>query len=122
MTETRALEVARAYHRSWTLRRWDELAEHVAEDLRVEVPINAYAGRSDFLAAVRLTGELAAGVAMVSELGAATEAVLIYDLTLPLGVLRVAEHFTVRGDKIHVIRQIHDTAALRAAGFERSAP
>jgi hypothetical protein len=31
--------------------------------------------------------------------------------------LRVAEHFTVTGGKITGIRQIHDTAVLRAAGF-----
>jgi ketosteroid isomerase-like protein len=33
------------------------------------------------------------------------------------GMLRVAEHFTVADGKITRIRQIHDTAALRAAGF-----
>jgi hypothetical protein len=34
-----------------------------------------------------------------------------------LGTLRIAEHFTVSGGKITRIGQIHDTAALRAAGF-----
>jgi hypothetical protein len=44
--------------------------------------------------------------------------VLLYDMDVPgLGTLRVAEHFTVEDDKITRIRQIHDTAALRAAGF-----
>jgi ketosteroid isomerase-like protein len=34
-----------------------------------------------------------------------------------LGKLRVAEHFTVRDGKIARLRQIHDTAAVRAAGL-----
>jgi hypothetical protein len=38
-------------------------------------------------------------------------------MTLPIGVLRVAEHFTVANGRIRLLRQIHDTAALRAAGF-----
>jgi hypothetical protein len=33
-----------------------------------------------------------------------------------MGDLRVAEHFTVINGQITRIRQIHDTAALRAAG------
>jgi hypothetical protein len=32
-------------------------------------------------------------------------------------LLRVAEHFTVAQGKITRIRQVHDTAALRTAGF-----
>ena len=31
--------------------------------------------------------------------------------------MRVAEHYTIGGGKIRRIRQVHDTAALRAAGF-----
>ena len=43
---------------------------------------------------------------------------LLYDMDVAgLGTLRVAEHFTVRDGKIARIRQVHDTAALRTAGF-----
>ena len=34
-----------------------------------------------------------------------------------LGMMRIAEHFTVADGRIKRIRQVHDTAALRAAGF-----
>jgi hypothetical protein len=40
---------------------------------------------------------------------------------VPIGPLRVAEHFTVEQGLITRIRQVHDTASLRAAGFERQA-
>jgi hypothetical protein len=56
-------------------------------------------------------------VNLLAELGNDDEAVLLYDMTLPIGELRVAEHFTVAGGRIHRVRQIHDTATLRAAGF-----
>ena len=96
--------------------------QHVADDLRVEVPINSYAGKTDFLSAVRMTAQMTSKVELIGALGRDDEAMLLYDMTLPIGVLRVAEHFTVADDKIRIIRQIHDTAALRAAGFEREAP
>ena len=35
-------------------------------------------------------------------------------------MIRIAEHFTVAEGQITRIRQIHDTAALRAAGFAQS--
>ncbi|MBA3807430.1 MAG: hypothetical protein H0X28_03405 [Solirubrobacterales bacterium] len=47
---------------------------------------------------------------------------LLYDMDVDgLGEMRVAEHFTVAGDQITRIRQIHDTALLRAAGFGQHA-
>jgi hypothetical protein len=43
---------------------------------------------------------------------------LLYDLAAgPVGTLRVAEHFTVAGGKIVRLRQVHDTAPVRAAGL-----
>lgn len=121
MAESRALTAARAYHRAWSSRNFHELDRHVADDLRVEVPLNAYAGKADFLDAVRSTASMTTEVRLLGELGNDEEAMLLYDLILPIGVLRIAEHFIVAGHQIRVIRQIHDTAALRAAGFERGA-
>jgi len=118
--EAEALEVARAYHRAWSTRDLDAVGDHLSEELTIEVPINAYPGKPEFLEAVHRTAEMARSVKVLSELGGRGEAMLLYDLELPkVGVLRVAEHFTVRGGRITRIRHIHDTAALRAAGFER---
>jgi hypothetical protein len=52
----------------------------------------------------------------LAEFGNDGEAVLIYDLTLPIGDLRIAEYFRVSGDRITRITHIHDTAPLRAGG------
>ena len=49
------------------------------------------------------------------------EALLIYDIVLnPIGNLRIAEHFKILDNKIKMIRNVHDTAELRNAGFEKS--
>jgi hypothetical protein len=46
---------------------------------------------------------------------------LLYDMDVEkLGAMRVAEHFTVQNGRITRIRQIHDTAAVRAAGFAQA--
>ncbi len=117
MSEPNALVVARAYHRAWSSGDLANVGRYLADDLRVEVPINSYADKTDFVDAVRRTAQMTSRVDLLAELGTDDEAMLLYDMTLPIGDLRVAEHFTVSAGRITCVRQIHDTAALRAAGF-----
>lgn len=112
-----ALAIARRYHGAWWSEDFDAAVGYLAADLRVEVPINAYSTLAAFVQAVRQTRDMASKLELICEVGSPTDAVLIYDMTLPIGVLRVAENFTVNNGRITRIRQIHDTAALRAAGF-----
>jgi len=109
-----ALAVARAYHRAWTSRNFDDARGYLAPDLKTDVPINSYTGRDDFAAAVATFGSLADRVELLAEFGTDNQALLLYDMhTQPLGRFRVAEHFTVDGGLIRQIRHVHDTAVLR---------
>ncbi len=61
------------------------------------------------------------GVELLFELGGGNEAMLLYDVDVDgLEKMRIAEHFTVAKGRVTRIRQIHDTAALRTAGFVQS--
>jgi len=117
-----ALRVARAYHQAWTSRDFEEADRYLSEDLETDVPINTYPSKSDWLDAVRGTRQVASRVHVLAEFGTDDEALLLYDMLLdPIGDLRVAEHFVVAEGRIVKIRHVHDTAALRAAGFARGA-
>jgi hypothetical protein len=117
MSEANTLEVAKAYHRAWSTRDLQSADRFLAEDLEVEVPINVYAGKADFLAAVERTAKQTSNVKLLAEFSNGSEALLLYDMTLPFGELRVVEHFTISGGRIRKLRQIHDTAVLRASGM-----
>jgi hypothetical protein len=121
MSDNPALSVARAYHRAWTGESFEEAAGYLAENLAVEVPINSYPAKPSFMQAVRLTREMVSRIEVLSELGGDGEALLLYDMVLPFGTMRVAEHFSVSYGRISRIRQIHDTHALRAAAAARTA-
>jgi hypothetical protein len=112
-----ALAVARAYHRAWTAGNIDEAGRRLSDGLIVEVPINDYPTKADFLRAVESTRKMTSKVDVLAEFGNTGEALLMYDMVLPITRLRVAEHFLVADGLITRIRQIHDTAALRAARF-----
>lgn len=110
--------MVRAYHAAWTGKDFDRAAGLLADDLVVEVPINEYGTTESFVAALTGFGSMTTSVDLLAEMSAGDEAMLLYDMQVErLGVLRVAEHFTVRDGKISRIRQIHDTAPIRSAGF-----
>ena len=108
------LTLVRNYYDAWTAKEFEHAAALLADDLEVEVPINAYPTRESFAAAVERFGSLARDVTLRSAMSAGYEAMLLYDMDIEgLGDFRVAEHFTVRDGRIVRIRQVHDTAALR---------
>jgi hypothetical protein len=112
------LEVARDYHQAWTRRDLDTAASYIAADLATDVPLATYADATDFLAGLARFVPLVNNVELLAEFGSSHEAILLYDVDIDtLGTLRVAEHFTVVDQQITHIRHVHDTAALRAAGF-----
>jgi hypothetical protein len=117
-----ALEVARAYHRAWSSSRYDEAGRCLADELEIDVPINSYPTKTSFLEAVKRTREMTSKLELLAEFGNEGEALLLYDMFLPFGILRVAEHFTVAGGQITKIRHVHDTAAVRAAMAEGAKP
>jgi limonene-1,2-epoxide hydrolase len=112
------LRVVRAYHQGWTRKEFEQAIRLLAPDLQVEVPINDYPDAESFAKALVGFGGMVKRVVLLAEFAQADQAMLLYDLEVDgVGMLRIAEHFTVSGGKITRIRQIHDTAALRAAGF-----
>jgi hypothetical protein len=115
------LSVVRAYHAAWASGNFDDAIQLLAPDLSIEVPINEYPDKESFAEALIDFGSLIRRVELLSELGAGDEAMLLYDADVDqLGTLRIVEHFTVADEQISRIRQVHDTAALRAAGFAQS--
>ena len=111
-----ALAVARAYHDAWQRRDYQTAWQLLSDDLAVDVPVNSYASKAAFAEAAQRTREIAAAVRPIAEFGGDGHAVLLYDMTLPVGDLRIAEYFAVTDGRITRIMHIHDTAALRAAG------
>lgn len=122
MTTTEAADstVARRYFEAWSTGRYDDAIALLDERLVVEVPVNEYPTRESFASALKLFASLSEEVELLSELSCRDEAMLLYDMKVRgVGALRVAEHFTVENGRVVRLRQIHDTAPVRAAGLGR---
>jgi ketosteroid isomerase-like protein len=110
--------IVRAYHDAWTRKDYARARALLAGTLAVEVPVNDYPTAESFAAALENFGSMVSSAELLAAMSDGNEAILLYDLQAgPVGTLRVAEHFTVEDGKITRIRQIHDTAAVRAAGL-----
>ena len=109
----RTRSIVRAYHDAWTSRDFGRAADLLATDLGVEVPINAYPTKDSFVQAVTAFGSMVDRTDMLAEFANDSDALLLYDMHVgPLGVIRIAEHFTVADGKITRIRQVHDTEPI----------
>ncbi len=121
MSSDQALSVVRRYHEGWTSGNYEQAIALLAPTVKVEVPINNYPTAESFAQALRGFGALVSSVDLLSEMSNGNEAMLLYDMEVEqLGQLRVVEHFTVTGGKIARLRQIHDTAPVRAAGLAQA--
>jgi len=111
-----ALPLVRRYHEAWTNGSYEQAADLLSPTVAIEVPINDYPTRESFAQALRGFGELVTSVELLSQLAGDDEVMLLYDMQVQqLGTMRVVEHFTVADGQITRLRQIHDTAAIRAA-------
>lgn len=118
MSEDDTTAIVRAYYDAWTTGDFDRAAALLGAGLQVEAPVNEYPTAGSFAAALKNFGSQATRLELLAAMTDGDEGILLYDMDVAgLGTLRVAEHFTVRDGKITKIRQVHDTAALRAAGF-----
>jgi hypothetical protein len=114
--DTDTMTIARRYHDAWTRKDFDEAIGLLSPTLQVEVPINEYPTTGSFAEALTRFGGMAKRVDLLAAMSADDEAMLLYDMDVEgLGVLRIVEHFTVAGGRIARLRQVHDTAPLRAA-------
>jgi len=117
-TPAESKELVRRYHDAWSNRRFNEAVGLLADNLRVEVPINDYPTRESFAHALVAFGSMVERVELLSELAGEGEAMLLYDATVAgLGQMRIVEHFMLERGRIVCLRQVHDTATIRAAGL-----
>ena len=118
MSSQDAAIITRAYHDAWTHKDFAAAIALLAPALVVEVPVNDYPTAESFAAALASFGSMVTRVDLLAAMSNGAEAMLLYDLDAErVGTMRVAEHFTVDDGKITRIRQIHDTAGIRAAGL-----
>lgn len=118
MTTDPTLAIVQAYFRGWTTKDYDTAATQLAPALVVEVPVNLYPDAASFVQALTGFGSMVNRVHLLAELASEDQAVLLYDMEVQgMGTIRVAEHFTVQHGKITLLRQVHDTHAIRAAGL-----
>jgi len=115
------LETVRSYYQAWTGKDFDTAASLIDESVRIEVPINSYGSKTEFMDAVRFTAGTVEDVTLLSEYAGDDKVLLLYDMELRgVGPVRIAEEFCVRNGRIVSILHVHDTMPFRQPAFGTS--
>lgn len=112
-TKPKALRLALDYYNAWNSHDFEKASSALADTIAFDTPLNAYANKTEFMKAVEFTALTATKSSLISTFGTDSEALLLYDLTLPMATVTIAEHFTVKQNRIIFIRHVHDTYEFR---------
>ena len=100
-----------------TYRDGEELAALLADDLDFEGPIaGRVTGAARFRHGARGFIANVDKIDIIQEVAAADRAAVLYDATLPKGVVRFAEFFTFADGRIQQLRLLYDPADYVAKG------
>ncbi len=84
----------------------------LAPDAEVEWNLDAPVDDEELVQTLHRIAVFADSVTIVSRVCADDGAVLVYDLTAPFGVARMAEFLVVRNGHIAEVRQVYDVTAI----------
>ena len=108
-------QVVTNYHNAWTSGNVKAARGYLAEDLDFQGSIDTFSRADDFIVGLTMFQNMLRGVHLIQSFYSESGAALLYDCDTmsPAGVIRTAEFFTVRDDKIKSIRLVFDATELR---------
>jgi len=116
-SQTKPIDVAKAFTKAWTSGDLDAAASYVADDVVFDGPLQKSTGAKPYLDGLTKLARDVTGVSMIAEFGNDSEALLMYDLqTGPWGRLTCAKHLRVRDGKITRDQLTFDSFKIRGDG------
>jgi hypothetical protein len=109
-------QLIETYHNAWTTGDFAAARRCLADDLDFQGSMDRFNKADDFIAALTQFQRIVRSATVVRSFFDADGAVLLYDCETasPAGVIRTAEFFSTRDEKIVEIRLVFDPTALRA--------
>jgi hypothetical protein len=108
-------QIVTNYHNAWTSGDVKAARVYLDDELDFQGSIDTFRRADDFIVGLTMFQKMLRGVTLIQSLYSETGAALLYDCDTmsPAGIIRTAEFFEVRGDKIKSIRLVFDATELR---------
>jgi hypothetical protein len=108
-------ELVEKYHNAWTTGDFVTARACLADDLDFEGSIDTFHTADEFMGALQQFQGMLRQVTILKSLFGQDDAALLYDCDTPTpaNVIRTAEFFSIRNDKIADIRLVFDASELR---------
>ena len=110
-----ARQTVETYHHAWTHGDFSTARGCLADTLDFKGSIDTFHSADDFMASLKQFQGMLRGATLLKACYDKDAAALLYDCDTasPAGVIRTAEFFTTKGDKITEIRLVFDATELR---------
>jgi hypothetical protein len=105
--------LARVFTSAWTSHGLDTAAAYLADDVIFDGPINHTIGKTAYVQGLAAFARTVTGASIVATFGDDSRALIMYDVSVPFGILTCAELFTFRDGKIQADRLTFDTFNVR---------
>src|SRR5215468_7603368 len=96
--------LARSFTEAWTNHDMDAVAAYLAPDVVFDGPAGHSVGADAYLKGLNAFAGTVSGMRMLAALGDDTQALIMYEVTTPAGILTCAEHLTFSGSKLKTDR------------------
>jgi hypothetical protein len=108
-------QVVKNYHNAWTGGDLGKARVYLADDLDFKGSIDTFSKADDFIVALTMFQQMIRSVNLIQSFYSESGAALLYDCDTmsPAEVIRTAEFFAIRDDKIKSIRLVFDATELR---------
>jgi hypothetical protein len=108
-------QIVTNYHNAWTSGNMEAARVYLADDLDFRGSIDTFRRADDFIAALTMFQKMLRKITLIQSFFSENGAALLYDCDTmsPAGIIRTAEFFTVKDDKIKSIRLVFDATELR---------
>ncbi len=108
-------QVVTNYHNAWTSGDMEAARVYLEDNLDFHGSINTFSRADDFIIGLTMFQKMLNRVNLLQSFYSESGAALLYDCDTisPAGVIRTAEFFTVRDDKIESIKLVFDSTELR---------
>ncbi len=108
-------ELAQQYFHAWTHKQYERVRALMADDLKWESPMNAFASADEVMPSFKRFIDMVKTAKQLAIAADGNDAALLYECEFPFGIMRMTTWLHIEADKIRSVRLTFDPTPFAKA-------
>jgi hypothetical protein len=108
-------DIAQQYFHAWTHKQYERVRALMANDLKWESPMNAFASADEVMPGFKRFIDMVKSAKQLALVADGDDAALLYECEFPFGTVRMTTWLHIEADKIRSVRLTFDPAPFTKA-------